>query len=107
MFLILLYATFLVSDTSSPLKRQRRGELRLCDVELLIDLFHLPYEHGDKGKLIINEFKWLRLNAINHKIEKSPCTRKVCFTPASSLYTHITNKCDNHISGAKGIKWHV
>lgn len=38
----------------------------LCaeDLLLLVDLFYLPYNHGQKAKQIISDFKWLKFNAI-------------------------------------------
>ncbi|GAB0086403.1 O-GlcNAcase [Sergentomyia squamirostris] len=33
------------------------------DLSLLCDLFYLPFEHGSKGLVILNEFHWLKSNA--------------------------------------------
>lgn len=34
------------------------------DLNLLCDLFYLPFEHGARSLQIINEFHWLKTNAI-------------------------------------------
>ncbi|XP_012663042.1 protein O-GlcNAcase-like isoform X2 [Otolemur garnettii] len=43
----------------------------LEDLQLLADLFYLPYEHGPKGAQMLREFWWLRANSsvvsINYK----------------------------------------
>ena len=33
------------------------------DLNLLIDLFYLPYEHGDSGKALLEAFRWLKDNS--------------------------------------------
>lgn len=38
--------------------------LSVEDLLLLVDLFYLPYNHGQKAKQIITDFKWLKFNAI-------------------------------------------
>uniref|UniRef100_A0A8C0G3Y6 Protein O-GlcNAcase n=1 Tax=Chelonoidis abingdonii TaxID=106734 RepID=A0A8C0G3Y6_CHEAB len=35
----------------------------LEDLQLLADLFYLPYEHGPKGAQMLREFQWLRANS--------------------------------------------
>ncbi|XP_040217176.1 protein O-GlcNAcase [Rana temporaria] len=35
----------------------------LDDLQLLADLFFLPYEHGPKGAQMLKEFQWLRANS--------------------------------------------
>ncbi|XP_075699117.1 protein O-GlcNAcase isoform X2 [Rhinoderma darwinii] len=35
----------------------------LDDLQLLADLFYLPYEHGPKGAQMLKEFQWLRANS--------------------------------------------
>ncbi|KAM4704281.1 protein O-GlcNAcase [Rhinophrynus dorsalis] len=35
----------------------------LEDLQLLADLFYLPYEHGPKGVQMLKEFQWLRANS--------------------------------------------
>ncbi|XP_071986578.1 protein O-GlcNAcase [Engystomops pustulosus] len=35
----------------------------LEDLQLLADLFYLPYEHGPKGAQMLKEFQWLRANS--------------------------------------------
>ncbi|XP_018082948.1 protein O-GlcNAcase isoform X2 [Xenopus laevis] len=37
--------------------------LSLEDLQLLADLFYLPYEHGPKGVQMLKEFQWLRANS--------------------------------------------
>lgn len=39
------------------------------DLLLLVDLFYLPYTHGNKAKQILSEFKWLKNNAIKEDSE--------------------------------------
>lgn len=38
--------------------------LSVEDLLLLVDLFYLPYNHGQKAMQIIADFKWLKFNAI-------------------------------------------
>ncbi len=33
------------------------------DLHLLVDFFFLPYEHGERGKALLEEFKWLKENS--------------------------------------------
>lgn len=33
------------------------------DLYLLCDLFYLPFEHGNRGFKLLNEFNWLKANA--------------------------------------------
>lgn len=33
------------------------------DLQLLCDLFYLPFEHGARALQIVNEFHWLKTNA--------------------------------------------
>jgi len=33
------------------------------DVGIIVDLFYLPYEHGSKAVILLNEFHWLKTNA--------------------------------------------
>ena len=40
------------------------------DLLLLVDLFYLPYNHGQKAKQIIADFKWLKFNAIKEDSEE-------------------------------------
>lgn len=54
-------------EISSPHKKAKSSIITVDDVSLLCDLFHLPYEHGEKGQKIITEFKWLKENAIDYK----------------------------------------
>ncbi len=42
---------------------EKLSQLSHEDLALLVDLFHLPYEHGEKGKSILDEFKWLKENS--------------------------------------------
>ena len=54
-------------DVVSPKKKARSSSITIQDILLLCDLFHLPYEHGERGKKIISDFKWLKENAIDYK----------------------------------------
>ncbi|XP_071513082.1 protein O-GlcNAcase isoform X1 [Panulirus ornatus] len=38
-------------------------ELTVDDLQLLADLFYLPFEHGRHGINIMNEFNWLKINS--------------------------------------------
>ena len=40
------------------------------DLLLLVDLFYLPYNHGQKAKQIIADFKWLKFNAIKEESQE-------------------------------------
>lgn len=39
------------------------SEITISDLLLLCDLFYLPFEHGEKGLYLLNEFQWLKSNA--------------------------------------------
>ncbi|XP_065071212.1 protein O-GlcNAcase-like [Rhopilema esculentum] len=45
-------------------KEEKKSDVTKHDLELLIDLFFLPYEHGKQAKHLIAEFKWLQANAL-------------------------------------------
>ena len=40
-----------------------KNEITSDDLSLLCDLFYLPFEHGTKSLVILNEFYWLKNNA--------------------------------------------
>lgn len=46
-------------DTAAPGK----SEMTVDDLQLLCDLFYLPFEHGSRSLFILNEFYWLKNNA--------------------------------------------
>ncbi|XP_067884793.1 protein O-GlcNAcase isoform X2 [Heterodontus francisci] len=39
------------------------GALTLADLRLMVDLFHLPYEHGEGTASLLQEFHWLKANS--------------------------------------------
>lgn len=45
-------------------KYRYEKDITIEDLTLLCDLFYLPFEHGSKGIQILNEFYWLKSNAI-------------------------------------------
>ncbi|KAK8385333.1 hypothetical protein O3P69_012275 [Scylla paramamosain] len=47
---------------SLPLEEDTE-ELTVDDLQLLAELFYLPYEHGRYGITIMNEFNWLKINS--------------------------------------------
>lgn len=38
--------------------------MTIDDLNLLCDLFYLPFEHGSKALQLLNEFYWLKSNAL-------------------------------------------
>lgn len=60
-------------------------ELTVDDLQLLTDLFYLPYEHGKQGINIMNEFNWLKINShlvIDQKkddVDSKPEVNLLCF----------------------------
>lgn len=40
------------------------NEINADDLSLLCDLFYLPFEHGSKAIFLLNEFYWLKMNAV-------------------------------------------
>lgn len=60
-------------------------ELTVDDLQLLTDLFYLPYEHGKQGINIMNEFNWLKINShlvIDQKkddVDSKPEVNFLCF----------------------------
>jgi len=55
----------------SPVKENEEDNLCLEDLNLLCDLFYLPYKHGPMAKTIVREFRWLKENALHHEKEPS------------------------------------
>ncbi|XP_075214643.1 O-GlcNAcase isoform X2 [Lycorma delicatula] len=45
------------------LEKDKEKELRVQDLSLLCDLFYLPFEHGNQGIQLLQEFNWLKSNA--------------------------------------------
>lgn len=39
------------------------AELTVEDLQLLCDLFYLPFEHGNQGLQILHDFQWLKTNS--------------------------------------------
>ncbi|EDV94572.1 GH21911 [Drosophila grimshawi] len=39
------------------------NKITLDDLNLLCDLFYLPFEHGSRGLKLLSEFQWLKVNA--------------------------------------------
>ncbi|ETE69126.1 Bifunctional protein NCOAT [Ophiophagus hannah] len=74
----------------------------LEDLQLLADLFYLPYEHGPKGAQMLREFQWLRANSsvvsVNCKGKDSEKARAAKFEEMCSLvmgmFTRLSN-CAN------------
>lgn len=67
------------SSSSAPSKAplslpldEDKEELTLEDLQLLAELFYLPYEHGRYGITIMNEFNWLKINS-HLVIDKRRC----------------------------------
>uniref|UniRef100_A0A8C3CV49 O-GlcNAcase n=1 Tax=Cairina moschata TaxID=8855 RepID=A0A8C3CV49_CAIMO len=52
---------FVPGPTEKPLYTVE--PVTLEDLQLLADLFYLPYEHGPKGAQMLREFQWLRANS--------------------------------------------
>ncbi|XP_053548462.1 protein O-GlcNAcase [Bombina bombina] len=52
---------FLPGPDEKPLYNAEPVSLE--DLQLLVDLFFLPYEHGPKGAQMLKEFQWLRANS--------------------------------------------
>ena len=46
----------------TPLDNEE-DNLTVDDLQLLVDLFYLPFEHGRQGVNILNEFNWLKMNS--------------------------------------------
>lgn len=52
--------TEIIDVVSTEIGDTDRKQLLESDVTLLIDLFHLPFEHGRQGIKILQEFHWLK-----------------------------------------------
>ena len=53
-------------------------ELTVEDLQVLAELFYLPYEHGRYGITIMNEFNWLKINShlvIDQRTRPDPETK--------------------------------
>lgn len=42
---------------------RKESDLTYEDLALLCDLFYLPFEHGNQGLQLLQEFQWLKSNA--------------------------------------------
>lgn len=51
-------------DITELKEKPALSPLSADDLLLLVDLFYLPYNHGQKAKQIIADFKWLKFNAV-------------------------------------------
>lgn len=63
--------------------RPNEENITVEDLYLLCDLFYLPFEHGNRGFKLLNEFNWLKANANvllvkNCKKNNSPQKPEVC-----------------------------
>ena len=57
-------------DAESPVcDKEADARLSCDDLELIVDLFYLPYEHGSRAVCFLNEFHWLKTNC--HLVNKS------------------------------------
>lgn len=66
-----------------------KEELTLEDLQLLAELFYLPYEHGRYGITIMNEFNWLKINShlvIDQRRSPDPETSK---PEVTHTHTHL------------------
>ncbi|XP_065173924.1 protein O-GlcNAcase isoform X2 [Atheta coriaria] len=59
-------------------ERKQSDQLTVEDLQLLCDLFYLPFEHGGQGLQILQEFNWLKSNAqvvinANRAAENTDC----------------------------------
>lgn len=52
------------------IESQKTKLFSLNDLHLIVDYFYLPHSHGNKGKLILEEFNWLKCNAPGSKALK-------------------------------------
>lgn len=51
-------------DVTEMKQKPAPTPLNTDDLLLLVDLFYLPYNHGQQAKQIVSDFKWLKFNAI-------------------------------------------
>lgn len=56
----------LSGSDESPEKKARQSMLAVDDVLLLCELHYLPYEHGERGRQLLEQFKWLQINAADY-----------------------------------------
>ncbi|XP_039607893.1 protein O-GlcNAcase isoform X1 [Polypterus senegalus] len=66
----------------------------LDDLHLLVRLFYLPYEHGDKAQHLLKEFQWLKANSscVSIAVKKGD-PQKVDEWRSRAL--HFKQECDN------------
>ncbi|XP_039956052.1 protein O-GlcNAcase isoform X2 [Bactrocera tryoni] len=50
-------------DDKNPPEAGSSNSITVEDLYLLCDLFYLPFEHGNRGFKLLNEFNWLKSNA--------------------------------------------
>ncbi|XP_069095671.1 protein O-GlcNAcase isoform X1 [Pleurodeles waltl] len=77
--------TFVPGPNEKPLYKAEIVTLE--DLQLLADLFYLPYEHGPKGAQMLKEFQWLRANSsvVSVNCSGKDSAKITCDFPASSL----------------------
>lgn len=57
------YAEVKDSEMQEPDGKSKENVLNYDDLCLIVDMFYLPYEHGNLGLQIMQEFQWLKANA--------------------------------------------
>ncbi|XP_017770301.1 PREDICTED: protein O-GlcNAcase isoform X2 [Nicrophorus vespilloides] len=84
---------------------KRKGQLTVEDLQLLSDLFYLPFEHGGQGLQLLQEFNWLKSNAqlvisANQNTDTSQPEIQEWFERAAKMneMTQSVNKLFEHLS---------
>ncbi|CAH0554576.1 unnamed protein product [Brassicogethes aeneus] len=83
----------------------KKEQLTYEDLSLFCDLFYLPFEHGNQGLQLLQEFNWLKSNAhlviaANQKNDKSTPEVQEWFSRADKMneMTLAVNKLFKHLS---------
>lgn len=70
------------------------------DLQLLVDLFHLPHQHGDQARRLLEDFDWLKHHAPGHRALDIHQKRQEESTEATNKDedASATGEGDNHES---------
>ena len=68
------------------------------DLQLLVDLFHLPHRHGDQARRLLEDFDWLKHHAPGHRALDIHQKRQEESTETMNKETSTTSEGDSHDS---------
>jgi len=94
------------SNDDVMLPRNSIEAVKECDLQVLADCFHLPYEHGKIGRELISAFKWLKEHAAKLSRDKSNRKSDEYLTKAlkwTEKATRFDSKCQMVLDSFKRV----